>query len=733
MKWYRNNFWFYKVWIPVIISPFIFIFSSSGQTIIKGKIIDEAGNAVVGANIYFFNTYDGTASGQDGSYQFITKLTGFGELVATAVGFRECHQTISLEKDTVVVLLTMEQDIRRLDDLVISAGMFEASDKKKSVALKPLDIVTTAGATADIPGVLNTLPGTQTVGEKGRLFVRGGESGETRTYIDGILADQAYSLSPDNIPSRMRFSPFLFSGTTFSTGGYSAEYGQALSGTLILNSDDLPLQSQTDLSIMSVGGALAHTWKWEQTALFMESSFTDLKPYFSLVPQHSQWILPPRSWQNTIMLNRNIPEKGRLKIFYANDFSKLQMKQTSVNDIIQTETIRLRNDFHYMNINYESGLNKNWKLFSGWSWTYSNSRANLERAGRNSMSSVFHGKFNASYDKGNWYDIRFGTDQYLFSNRLYKYNPTLNLPGNEILLDWIPAVFLESDIYFTGKLVGRIGLRSELASLTGRIKIDPRISLAYKTGNFSQISFASGIYNQRPEIDYLYVNPGLKDESAWHFILNYQIKQDNRTFRIESYYKKYGNLVRFNAIDQTFPVGYNNQGYGFARGIDIFWRDNQTLRNIDYWLSYSFLDTKRIYHDFPEASIPSFVSRHNFSLVYKQFVPEIKTQLGLTYTFASGRPYNDPNSNDFNDKLTPAYYDLSMNISYLLKSYFIIHFSATNLLGQDRIFGYQYETFPDKNGYYTGLPVEQEAKHFLFLGVFITLSKDNSVNQLRNL
>ena len=36
--------------------------------------------------------------------------------------------------------------------------------------MKPLDIVTTAGATADIAGVMNTLPGTQTVAEDHRTF-----------------------------------------------------------------------------------------------------------------------------------------------------------------------------------------------------------------------------------------------------------------------------------------------------------------------------------------------------------------------------------------------------------------------------------------------------------------------------------------------------------------------------------------------------------------------------------
>ncbi len=69
--------------------------------------------------------------------------------------------------------------------VTISAGSFEASDEKKNTVLKPLDIVTTAGANADIVSALKTLPGAQQVGEKEGLFVRGGTGYETQTFIDG--------------------------------------------------------------------------------------------------------------------------------------------------------------------------------------------------------------------------------------------------------------------------------------------------------------------------------------------------------------------------------------------------------------------------------------------------------------------------------------------------------------------------------------------------------------------
>ena len=79
--------------------------------------------------------------------------------------------------------------------------------------LKPLDVVTTASALGDYIGALQTLPGTSTVAEDGRLFVRGGDAEETQTFIDGIRVFSPYTPTTNNIPSRGRYSPFLFDGT----------------------------------------------------------------------------------------------------------------------------------------------------------------------------------------------------------------------------------------------------------------------------------------------------------------------------------------------------------------------------------------------------------------------------------------------------------------------------------------------------------------------------------------
>ncbi|WP_370515981.1 carboxypeptidase-like regulatory domain-containing protein [Flavobacterium sp. MK4S-17] len=225
--------------------------AAAAQTLISGKVTDEKGNPLPAANIYLDGTYDGTTSAEDGSFSFKASVKGQQVLVISFLSFEEIRQDIVIEEYQPKTF-KMRENVNTLDAVVISAGTFQTGDNTKVTALKPLDIVTTAGSAGDIIAALQTLPGTQTVGESGRLFVRGGEADETQTFIDGIRVAQPYGAAANNIPTRGRFSPFLFKGMTFSTGGYSAEYGEALSSVLLLNTIDEPVQEQTDISLMTL-------------------------------------------------------------------------------------------------------------------------------------------------------------------------------------------------------------------------------------------------------------------------------------------------------------------------------------------------------------------------------------------------------------------------------------------------------------------------------------------------
>ncbi|MEK6783667.1 MAG: TonB-dependent receptor [Bacteroidota bacterium] len=708
------------------------IIAGYAQTKISGTVKDEKGEAIPGANIFIQDSYDGISSDIEGKYSFSTDEKGQKNLMATFVGYRQFQQVVDLNGQPLSISITLKEEINQLEAVVISAGSFTAGEEKRRTILKPLDIAMTAGATADIAGALNTLPGTTKVGESGRLFVRGGDSNEARTFIDGMVVLDAYGPSAPNTPTRGRFLPFMFKGTSFSTGGYSAEYGQALSSALVLNSKDKAEINQTDIGLLSIGADVAHTQVWDKSSLSGKIQYTNIRPYFGLINQEVDWKTPPASLEGSAAYRIKVGKDGVAKFFGNFNHSDFSMYVHEILDPQQKYQYDLVNNYRYGNGSYQQSLNKNWSVRGGLSYTFNENKVRLDSSPLGETEKGIHAKAVLENTVSDRLEVRFGGELIDRDYAASRQNENSNLAESLSFHEPIAASFAEAELYASNHFVTKVGGRMEYNGLIDQVSVDPRISLAYKPGKNGQFAFAYGTFRQTAKNQYVMLNNSLDPERAEHFILNYQILNDRRTFRVETYYKKYVQLIKFeNGNSQLLT----NTGNGYAKGVELFWRDSQTLKNVDYWISYSYLDTQRDYLYFPAAATPNYASKHNFSVVYKHFVKTIKSQLGFTYSYASARPYYNPNntSDQFNSDRTPSYQDVSANIAYLPKSNLIIYISATNLLGRDNIFGYQYSVQPNTTGEYISRAIRQPAPRFLFLGVFITITKNKSVNQLPNL
>lgn len=707
-------------------------FSALGQNKITGNVSDEKGEAIPGANILIQDSYDGTSSASNGSFSFSTDEKGERVVQVSFVGYKMFTKVIDLNGKPLLIEVILKEEINQLDGVVISAGSFTAGEEKRRTILKAVDIATTAGATADIAGALNTLPGTQKVGETGRLFVRGGDGSETRTFIDGMVVLDAYGPASPNTPSRGRFLPFMFKGTSFSTGGYSAEYGQALSSALVLNSKDVADMNQTDIGILSVGADVAHTQVWDKASASAKIGYSNITPYFSLINQVVDWKNAPVSLEGSAAYRQKVGKDGIFKFFGNFNQSSFTLYNHDILDPSVKQLYDRDNRYRYMNGSYQQFLTSKWSMRTGLSYSYNQDKIKLDGSPMREMENGIHAKAVLEHSVSDQVEIKFGVE---FLTRNYEASRFDENSGSTLSLNFqepLTAAFAEAEVFASNHFVMKGGIRLEYNGLNGKANVDLRLSLAYKPGKLGQFSLAYGKFRQSAQNLYVRWNDELSQEKAEHFILNYQIMTDRKTFRIETYYKKYDQLIKF---ENGNPHVLNNKGNGYAKGIELFWRDNATIKNVDYWISYSFLDTKREYLNFPTSAVPSFASAHNLSFVYKHFITPWKMQLGFTYSYGSPRTYYNPNksSDQFNTDKTPSYQDVSANVAYLPKNNLIIYLSCTNLLGRDNIFGYEYSTQPDATGVYASRAIRQTAPRFLFVGVFITISKNKSINQLPNL
>ena len=707
----------------------LFIFGiSNAQTTISGKVIDHRSEPINGANVYLEGTYDGATTDEEGNFSFTTEEKETQTLVISFLSF-ESKSIVKNVSEMHQLIIKLREDVESLDAVILNAGTFEANDNSKVSALKPLDVVTTASALGDFVGALQTLPGTSNVSEDGRLFVRGGNADETQIFIDGIRVFTPYTPSPNNSPTRGRYSPFLFDGITFSTGGYSSEFGQALSSVLLLNTIDEPTQEKTDIGIMSVGATLGNTQKWEKSSLSFNVSYINLGPYLEVFKDRNEWKTPYSSAQGETVFRQKL-DNGMLKFYAAFDTSKFELNQDDINydDGID---FKLNNSNFYLNTSYKGVLGANWTMTTGVSYTYAKNKLGIETSNIDGTENSAHVKLKLKKRFNSRFKLSFGTEQFITD---YKENfkddsldETYGYDNN------ITAGFAEADFIFSKDLALKVGVRADYSSVFKSTEVAPRAALAYKISKNGQFSLAYGNFFQNPNSNVLKFEQNLKALKTSHYILNYQYVNNGKIFRAEAYRKDYDNLIKYDTDFAQFDSAFNTSGDGYAQGLDFFWRDNTSIKNVDYWVSYSYLDTERNYQNFETAAQPNYATNHNLSVVGKYWIDSWKSQVGLSYGFSSGRPYTNPNTNQLLSERTKPYNSLSLNWAYLLDQQKILYFSVNNVLGFRNINGYQYSNTTDFNGQLNRRTITPAADQFFFVGFFWTISEDKTDNQLDNL
>ena len=350
----------------------------------------------------------------------------------------------------------------------------------------------------------------------------------------------------------------------------------------------------------------------------------------------------------------------------------------------------------------------------------------------NNEENALHLKMKVFSKITNRFKVSFGGD-YFNTKFDESYTPFQQNSLNTGYNAGITAFYSEADYFFSKKLAFNFGIRASNNDLLHTFSASPRASVAYKTGKYNQFSFAYGKFEQAPKAEYLKYANHFDNEKTQHYILNYTFAKDGTTLRAEAYYKRYTDLVKFDTSNPVYNSTYENSGFGYAKGLDVFWREDKRIKNLEYWISYSFIDTQRDYRNYSEEATPSFVAKHTASIVTKYWISSLRSQLGITYNFNSGRPYENPNTDGFLNEKTKSFSNLNLGWAYLISPQKILYFSMSNVLGTKNVFGYEYANNPNQQGVYQSKAILPTASRFIFVGFFWTISADKKTNQLDNL
>ncbi len=700
-------------------------FTCTAQSIIKGTVKDAKGIPIEYVNVFIRNSTDGSITDSLGRFKIITKLNGNQVINVSFIGYEQISYPLTISDKEYSLTFKLREAANMLDEIVISAGTIEANNERKVTILKPLDIVTTAGGDADIVNAIQTLPGVQrNGGDQTGLLVRGGDASESTVIIDGITSQNAFYSSVPGISQRSRFNPFQFKGTTFSSGGYSSRYGQALSSVLDLQTNDLPSESTINIGMNLTGISGSGSKLMNNNAIEFTGSYLNLAPYVAMTKTNFDYYKNPQGGSFSTRWVSKVEDKGMFKMNFSESITQQGTTIPDPEDFSSKINFSNKNENTFFNMSYYNISTDKLRYYTAFSFSNNTDNIKYGEYPLYHHDSRVQGRAEINYE----FTRRFYLLAGLEIQRI-GYDQISNDTLSERLMDSQIAGYAETEWKPVRWFGLKTGIRAEYSDLLSKGDIAPRVSLAVKTGEKSQISAAYGIFYQSAPSQYLLqgYKPGF--QQAVHYIINFQRIKNDRTFRIEAYFKNYDQLIHeksaaYNPNQYRFYFGpIDNSGNGYAKGYDIFLRDKKSIENAEYWISYSFIDTKRLYRNYPAKATPEFVSPHNLNIITKYFINKIQTNISLSYSYASGRTYYNPGNPEFLGDKAPAYHNLSLSISYLTtirKMFTVIYLSVDNITDQHNILGYRYSA--DGSSRY---PVIPSTYRTIFFGINLSLTKFN--------
>jgi hypothetical protein len=664
------------------------------QTRINGTVSDAQG-PLAGVNVYIAGTLDGGITDSLGRFSFVTARTGEATLHASILGYEEYSITADAATLRNLVIRLREKSAS-LDEVVVTASTYSIGKSNRIKTMDALDVVLAGNSCGDVVAALQVLPGTQKVGEDGKLYVRGGESAECQTFVNGMHVLVPYSTNVEGQSQRGRFSPFLFKGMSFSLGGYGGEYGQALSSVLPMETTDVASSDKLGVSASLVDWNIGGTKAFRRSSLSFNADYTSLGLYNRLFPDRCDWTRPYRKLSGEAQYKADLSRSCVLKTYFGYDWTSVGLRTEGRNLSMNEHNV-------YANATLNARLGRGWTLFAGVAESAVISHINdALMAGdhyHNTRNEV-HLKAEAQKRFTPLLKLSAGIEDYVRSSGKRYQDTGYQLDYNLL------AGHLDANMRLVPSLFLNLSARAEQLDYKREWVFMPRATLSFVPGTHFQASVMAGRYSQVPEDDYVARGRfALRQSTADHLILSMQYSGARTLIRLEPYYKWYHHLP---LLADGF---YTDGGYGYSRGFDLYLEDASLLKNLSITAAYSFNDSQRLYLDYDAPRTPEYASRHNLRLTAKYAIG--KVILGLAETYASGREYAAGK--------TPFYNSLDANITWLAHPKVIVYASLNNILGRTNIYRIQ----PD--GTQTGATRDR----FFYIGIFVSL-KNNKAYDIAN-
>ena len=618
----------------------------------------------------------------------------------------------------------------RLDPIVVEASGYSMEDPRTATRLSRVEVYTLPGGTADVLQTFKTMPGVTQVTDGSDLYVRGGAPEESPIYVDGARLFYPGKFETLNGSMFGVLDPATLQRAYFSSGGFSARYGNALSGVVDIRTEGQPAEQRFRIGAnLTSLGATAWQPLGPAGGVWATGSVTETSALLALHGRSGEFPTSPWSYQAMV---------GAV----AQPTDRVELKASGLVESDET-TVRVRamgyeGPFTSAATTRLATLSGRWLNDAGTAGVRLSGGASVRESGfvygvldRDALDRGLTARLDADLTRGR-VQLRGGLEAaHLRAVR------DGAVPAGEELVPGSPVVRLdaqtatashvggygEAEVRVARDVAVIAGLRADRLPGESLVTLDPRLAAAYRLDRWI-VRVGTGVFSQgrwRTRVDVPDAGrPNGVPLRARHLVLGVQ-REGLLSLRVEAYLKDYDDYG-------SVPGGVGPEVVdGRATGVDALlrWSGSDLLSG---WVTYSLLDGQLELADGATTS-SSYDVTHTLAVVTKVALGD-RWELGLTGRYATGRPYTPirgaappepdrPRAPDYGPVLSARYPDYRRLDARLTRHIdldghsVVVYLEGLNVLDRRNVMGYTYD-----DAYRNPEPVESFfAERTLVLGV----------------
>lgn len=220
-----------KIYLFLLCFGSVFSLAAQKRIKISGKIIDSDNQPVELANIRVANSLTGTVSDLKGNYELLVAPADSLSVIYSCLGYKKAIKTFYHLSQDVKADIRLYSTTKNLDNVTVTAHRKQTSTLQTLNAGDARLMPDASGGS--IEGLLTTFAGVNSSNELSSQYsVRGGNFDENIVYVNGIEVYRPLLVRSGQQEGLSFINPDMVGEVGFSTGGYSAEYGDKMSSVL---------------------------------------------------------------------------------------------------------------------------------------------------------------------------------------------------------------------------------------------------------------------------------------------------------------------------------------------------------------------------------------------------------------------------------------------------------------------------------------------------------------------